>query len=241
MGFAVGGSFVSAYLTPPAQHESSAGAEHTNPERNTKEKTDQHDTKIEPLWMPTDSVGLYTLVLAVFTGLLVVVSAGQGYFLIRSDKTARIAAEAASRSARAAINIELPILAARVSQFSFGNARETVGGNDQIYDYCAAGYLNIANGGRTKARPLQVECGWFFGDQLPPIPSFTFTKQLSLNAVLDPTDDDPMAVNITESVFKTGLGFYDAVRHDKLRLWFYCRITYLDFMQESHEAGFLLA
>ncbi|WP_316216758.1 hypothetical protein [Bradyrhizobium sp. SZCCHNR3003] len=56
----------------------------------------------QSLWVPSDSVGLYTMVLAVFTALLVVVSAAQGYFILQSDKTAKAAAEAARKSADAA-------------------------------------------------------------------------------------------------------------------------------------------
>jgi hypothetical protein len=213
-------------------------APHQAAEQQAASKVSENGEKTQSLWMPTDSVGLYTLVLAVFTALLVGVSSVQGYFLLRADRTARIAANAADLSARAAVNIELPILAARVSQFGFGNARETVEGNDEVYDYCVAGQLNIANGGRTKASPLQVECGWIFGDQLPFIPIYSFTKHLTLNAILDPEDDEPMHVNISKCVFKTGLGFRNAVRDGKSKLWFCCRITYLDFMQERHEAGF---
>jgi hypothetical protein len=45
----------------------------------------------------------YTWWLALLTGGLVLTAAGQGYFLLRSDKTARIAAEAAKKSADAGI------------------------------------------------------------------------------------------------------------------------------------------
>jgi hypothetical protein len=60
----------------------------------------------QSLWVPIDSVGLYTLVLAVFTGLLFVVSGVQGFLLLRADKTARIAADAAKRSADSAFAAE---------------------------------------------------------------------------------------------------------------------------------------
>jgi hypothetical protein len=60
----------------------------------------------QSLWVPTDSVGLYTLVLAVFTFLLAGVSGVQGFLLLRADKTARIAADAAKRSADSAFAAE---------------------------------------------------------------------------------------------------------------------------------------
>jgi hypothetical protein len=60
----------------------------------------------QSLWVPADSVGLYTLVLAVFTALLAFVSIYQGVLLLRADKTARVAADAAKRSADAAFAAE---------------------------------------------------------------------------------------------------------------------------------------
>jgi hypothetical protein len=60
----------------------------------------------QSLWVPTDSVGLYTLVLAVFTALLAFVSFGQGALLLRADRTARVAADAAKRSADSAFAAE---------------------------------------------------------------------------------------------------------------------------------------
>jgi hypothetical protein len=57
-----------------------------------------------------DRIAKYTLWLAILTGGLVAVSAIQGFFLLRSDKTARIAAEAAKRSADVIPAIERPYL-----------------------------------------------------------------------------------------------------------------------------------
>jgi hypothetical protein len=87
---------------PSYRHASQTDAE-------TQQGGKHHDSEAQSLWVPVDSVGLYTLVLAVFTGLLVGVSGVQGYFLLRADRTARIAANAAKRQADAAIGIELPI------------------------------------------------------------------------------------------------------------------------------------
>jgi hypothetical protein len=85
-----------------------SGQEHTATEQHAanKERENRNRDKAQSLWIPTDSVGLYTLVLAVFTGLLVCVSGFQGYFLLRADKTARIVADAASLNARAALRAE---------------------------------------------------------------------------------------------------------------------------------------
>jgi hypothetical protein len=51
------------------------------------------------IWKPNDPVSLYTLVLSMFSGLLVVVSVVQIRYLIRADRTARITAQAANDQA----------------------------------------------------------------------------------------------------------------------------------------------
>ena len=59
----------------------------------------------ETLWERTtnDPIAFYTLLLAVFTGGLTFASIWQGYFLVRADKTARTAADAALTTAQTAI------------------------------------------------------------------------------------------------------------------------------------------
>src|ERR1700682_435292 len=55
----------------------------------------------EPEVKPDERIARYTLGLAWFTGVLAAVAIAQAYFLIRADKTARIAANAATEAARA--------------------------------------------------------------------------------------------------------------------------------------------
>jgi hypothetical protein len=73
--------------------------QHATTEQHAQDKKAENHEPIQSLWVPTDSVGLYTLVLAIFTGLLAVVAGVQGFFMLRADKTARIAANAARDSA----------------------------------------------------------------------------------------------------------------------------------------------
>ena len=61
-----------------------------------------HQSAGLPWWYPTDAIGLYTLLLAVFTAGLTVASVWQGYFLVRADRTARTAADAALKTAQTA-------------------------------------------------------------------------------------------------------------------------------------------
>jgi hypothetical protein len=86
--------------------------QHAASEQKPPDKAAEHQHETQSLWIPTDSVGLYTLVLAVFTGLLVAVSGFQGYFLLRSDRTARISAEAAKKSADHIPRVERAYIAA---------------------------------------------------------------------------------------------------------------------------------
>lgn len=88
---------VESTLRPPLQQE-----RYNSPTNNTDKKAANISTE--------ERLADYTLLLAIFTGLLVGVSVFQGYFLIRADKTARQTANAAMLSAEAAIGVELPKL-----------------------------------------------------------------------------------------------------------------------------------
>ena len=57
-----------------------------------------------------DKVARYTLYLAILTGGLVLVSAWQGFFLLRADKTARMSAEAAQAQAINFTKLERPYI-----------------------------------------------------------------------------------------------------------------------------------
>jgi hypothetical protein len=59
------------------------------------------DGNEKSIWKPNDPISAYTFVLAIFTGLLVVVSGIQIRFLIKADNTARISADAATVAANA--------------------------------------------------------------------------------------------------------------------------------------------
>jgi hypothetical protein len=92
MGFIVGGSVVWSFQYEP----------HYKTDQASKQNADQNisSNSIEKtIWKPNDPVSAYTLVLAIFTGLLVAVSAIQIGFLIRADKITRRSADAAKAAA----------------------------------------------------------------------------------------------------------------------------------------------
>jgi hypothetical protein len=169
-----------------------------------------------------------------------------GYFTLtlkRSSDSLYVAtkesADAANLSARAAINIELPILAAEVSDFHFSSVKEQgPTGILQDFQCCFANYLLLVNGGRTICRVTQIEGGWYFGADLPVAPVYTFIKHLILTAFLSPAVEEPMRVRISDYHLRIKTDAYDELRSAKSKLWLFCRVTYLDFMQDRHEVGF---
>jgi hypothetical protein len=180
----------------------------------------------------------YTWWLAVLTGGLVLVAFGQGVFIARSDKTARIAANAADLSARAAVAIELPIIRANLSKLIYGWSKDGEPDNPRI-DWCCITYLNFYNGGRTKAFPIEVRCGWVVGSKLPDVPLYTNAKALPINCVFEPNNsEEPDQVRINDFGLKIAPGLYEELRSNAVSLWFYCSIVYFDFMQTRHEVGF---
>jgi hypothetical protein len=61
------------------------------------------------------------------------------------------------------------------------------------------------------------------------------TPGFSVDAVLDA---DPLSKNLREFEFNVAPDVFDGLRTFSTRLWFYCNLIYLDFMQGRHEAGF---
>jgi hypothetical protein len=210
----------------------SAAQQHSS-EKQSAEKPAEHNTKTESLWVPTDSVGLYTLVLAVFTGLLVAVSSIQGWFLLRADKTARIAANAADRSARAAIALQLPII--RIHPDKLGHGDTLLAGGLK-FEECSVSSVVISNLGPTKAFPLEILYGFTIGNDLPSEPSYRYLDRFPTNIIFEPNVQFLPRKSLTMAMpLKTGQ------RADILKgnyLWFYCALRYEDFMGEIHSHGF---
>lgn len=64
--------------------------------QNASRKTEQKGFDLSG-WEPATAIDRYTLLLTAFTGVLAIVSIGQGYFLLRADRNARDAIELANR------------------------------------------------------------------------------------------------------------------------------------------------
>lgn len=212
----------------PSKEQSSASQQHAENIGNPDSKETQS------LWVPTDSVGLYTLVLCVFTGVLAAVSIFQGVMLIRSDKTARIAANAADLSARAAIALELPVIKIEPEGLSFGRRKDDAG--------CPVSYLTLHrisffNHGRTQAIPTKISWGWTVGKTLPEIPEYKFVKGFDAGTVLNPDTATPTRNILADKPFETGLDQQDIIYKGTVTLWFYCRLEFNDFIDNTHFIG----
>jgi len=194
------------------------------------------------LWKPTDSLGLYTLVLAGFTGLLVCVSGVQGYFLLAANKTARITAYAADRQARVMIAVESPMplfVAFKLVQFS------TIPGETVVADPLAPGKIQpncrifpyLENKGRTPLRMKEFCIEKYSGTALPERP--TYGKATPFGLVLEKGPiwirgaDEQIGISNTEALeaenaFKNAGAF-----------WVYGYISYLTLLDERAELKFL--
>jgi hypothetical protein len=143
---------VVAQSSQPAQQPSqNQRASHTPNEASKGE-----DEK--SLWKPNDPVSLYTLVLAFFSGLLVVVSFIQIRFLTLADRTARISAIAARRAANASrksagvseqalLMVETPYLVPQITECKI----RTTANNEYEVDLGNTVTYYINNYGRTPA------------------------------------------------------------------------------------------
>ena len=219
--FAMGMTFQSS-LPPPNQE----AAQTSNP------SAEHSSTKITGPNSPDERIANYTWWLSAFTLALVVVSAFQGFFLIRADKTARTAANAADLNARAAIAIELPIIKASLDSLTNGVSQEFGVRRER----CSVHSVTFSNVGRTKAFPVELRYG-FATWSLPKTPRYTFVETYQFNEIFE---NDPKITNrkFLASDKEIEMGEWSFIAGGQCPVWFYCELEYLDFMQSPQKAAF---
>jgi hypothetical protein len=189
-------------------------------------------TKSECAKATTDErIADYTWWLAVLTGGLVLAGVIQFGFLIRSDNNARLAANAADLSARAAIALQLPII--RVEVDSLGHGEFTSG--QEIIEDCYVHSVSISNLGDTKALPKEVLFGWTAGERLPDNPKYQFVAQFPHNCILKANQIGLFQPLRGSLILKKGQ--WTKICGGNF-LWFYCAVLYEDFMGEIRSHGF---
>jgi hypothetical protein len=178
-----------------------------------------HDKKTESLWVPADSVGLYTLVLAVFTGVLAGVSIFQGIMLLRADKTTRIAAYAASDSVQTAKDF----LERGYVFGGCGQQRIVSATNNTIHEFEVQ--ATHGNYGKTPAFVEYIFVEHCLERDLPPKPRYR--NRIVVN---DPLSPDGRVKVINNS----GVRFN--IHEGQI---YYGRIVYLDVFKVRHHSSFI--
>jgi hypothetical protein len=150
----------------------------------------------------------------------------------RAANAAAKSADAADRSARATVAIQLPIIRISPNKMSHGDSRV---GTEQI-EYCSVDSIILSNLGATKAFPKEILYGWTIGDALPAEPSYRYVDSFLPNYILEA---DP---SITPHKRLSGVMTLKAGQWSEICkgncLWFYCELLYDDFMGESRSHGF---
>ena len=143
---------------------------------------------------------------------------------------AKQAADAADLSARAAIAIELPIIRINPGSLGFSSSESSQG--------YWIGNVILSNLGRTKAFPIEIQIGYTVGNGLPESPIYQFSKPFLPNDIIEPDPKITHQMSTAEFEFEVSRESIDRVTRNEMNLWVYCKLIYLDFMQNRHEAGF---
>jgi hypothetical protein len=181
----------------------------------------------QSLWMPTDSVGLYTLVLAAFTAVLAIVSIFQGVLLLRADKTTRIAANAAMQSADAAFAAERARFFIVIEQHNLTNIIEHVersgmlGGGENLWIR-----YHFQNYGKTPGIIKALSLNSIIAAEPADSPSHPVIVKDFLEYMIgtnSPTKQDSFG-----PITPPNLSQVQAIGRNSERFWFYGRLYYGD-------------
>jgi len=230
-----GFAFAQSSQSPPKEQHQTATQQTPAASAEEKQPPKSFGQSLAIIWARTweDPVAFFTFALACLTGALVVVSLMQGYFLLRADRTARLAAEAADSSARAAIALQLPLI--RIKPEKLERLEGHTCGDD--FEECSVSSVIISNLGSTRAFPTEILYGWNLGDDvLPKEPSYRYSERFPINFFIEPDPKTTPRKILTMGMpleagqwFQICLGNY---------CWFYCALLYTDFMGEPHSHGF---
>jgi hypothetical protein len=233
-------SFGSSYWgwQPPQAQSQNQGADHA---RNKTSEGQENKS----LWKPNDPVSLYTLVLAFFSGLLVLISGIQIRYLISADETARTSANAAELTAQAAIGVKLPrIMLQKMELFQPGPpyGKEA----DSFKNIIAGGIppertqvsMTFTNIGETAAFLTSFCMQNFIGPRLPQPPVYGIVIPEPAGSIIKA---DAFAVYNVRNFFVvlTSEQLSNMQRIETShRLWVYGFIAFTDFLGNPHESRF---
>jgi hypothetical protein len=208
-------------------------------QRNAPQKIAENGKEAQSLWVPTDSVGLYTLVLALFTALLVGVSGLQGWFLLRADKTALKAANAAELNAEALISVERAQLFVIVRHSNLFDVlrgprfyRETESMNGAFIPRAELEFV-IRNTGRTAAILQDVSYQFVQADAETTMWQYSYRDTI-VNAVIEGGNEtSPATPCVMEETLTLGDGI--AIIDGERPLYFYGFVIFRDTFKNRHQ------
>jgi hypothetical protein len=144
----------------------------------------------------------------------------------------KIAADAADRSARAAIGLQLPIIRMRPDKLDHDDAVIDGKPNEE----CSVSRVLLANLGSMEAFPKEILYGFTVGADLPPQPSYGYTDKFTINFILKPAAGMDTQKRLTFGVPLEAGQWSNILKGNYL--WFYCALLYDDSMGEPHSHGF---
>jgi hypothetical protein len=107
-----------------------------------------------------------------------------------------------------------------------------------LHFYFSVAAITVSNTGRTKAIPIELNCGWTFGAELPSEPIYPWDIAFKVDAVLESAPVEPTEFWLHELQMETPTDAIDQLRNRTANFWFYVRLIYLDFMGARHETSF---
>jgi hypothetical protein len=226
--FAIGLAVSPSIFSPNQSAENSA----------TTEKPDEKSKKVGKSESADDRIAKYTLWLAILTGGLVIVSVFQGVMLLRSDKTARIAAEAAKKSADAVVSAELPILILHFVNLAAPGIA-SIAPNTPLPEKFKP-IISFENYGRGPAQIVSGCLEWTLAkdpSELPLPPKYQNIVPYTANAVV--LQNRRIPIDAPCEIELTSDQIVSLNTHEQF-LWVYGYIAYRDFLDRAHEARFCI-
>jgi hypothetical protein len=236
MGFALGGSFVWAIDQPKyGQHINNAET-HTVSGANEHQPPQTLRQRLSAIWKRTwdEPVAFYTFVLSIFTALLAFISLIQIGFLFRTDKTARVAANAADLNARAAIGVELPIII--IDRMNLVHIPGVAGSIVGALPEKVKPIVVLKNIGRTAAELTSgcIEANVF--ERLPETPVYKHIFSFVPGTLL--IEDGRYQIPFNEYTVTLDSNERHAVAAEARFFWLYGFLKYQDFLGFPHEVRF---
>jgi hypothetical protein len=222
--FAIGMLFASS-IRPYANTEQSSDAQHS------KEKS----IKVGDSESSDEKIARYTLWLAILTGGLVVTAIGQGYFLLRSDKTARIAADAAKLNAQAVISAERAYVFVEISLETVVDIIEYMRGMQGVAPRGILIQYRFTNYGKTPAFIRSITYGAVVAENLPR--QREYSQILHLPTHLLGAGQSTKAIEYDE--FSISSAIADSIDNLKDTFWFYGNIVYDDMFVRQKTLNFV--